>query len=134
MPSPFPGMDPYLEAPRFWPGFHQNLIVAIQDALAPQVAPAYYVAIEENTYIVRRDQADLRVRPDVVMYRGATDPPRGGLATVIAGTTRTVLLPEYDEEREAYLEIRGVGTHEVVTIIELLSPTKQEPRTRAPRL
>jgi hypothetical protein len=24
MPSPFPGMDPYLEAHNVWPGFHQK--------------------------------------------------------------------------------------------------------------
>jgi hypothetical protein len=25
MPSPFPGMDPYLEAPDIWPDFHNAL-------------------------------------------------------------------------------------------------------------
>ncbi|QWK12050.1 MAG: DUF4058 family protein [Thermoflexus hugenholtzii] len=25
MPSPFPGMDPYLERPDLWPDFHGNL-------------------------------------------------------------------------------------------------------------
>jgi hypothetical protein len=26
MPSPFPGMDPYLESPELWRGFHARLI------------------------------------------------------------------------------------------------------------
>ena len=26
MPSPFPGMDPYLEHPALWPSVHQGLI------------------------------------------------------------------------------------------------------------
>ncbi|NET90752.1 MAG: DUF4058 family protein, partial [Kamptonema sp. SIO1D9] len=26
MPSPFPGMNPYLESPLFWSGFHHWLI------------------------------------------------------------------------------------------------------------
>jgi len=26
MPSPFPGMDPYLEHPDLWPGFHASLL------------------------------------------------------------------------------------------------------------
>jgi hypothetical protein len=26
MPSPFPGMDPYLEAPELWPDVHHRLI------------------------------------------------------------------------------------------------------------
>ncbi len=29
MPSPLPGMDPYLEHPRSWPNFHHRLISAI---------------------------------------------------------------------------------------------------------
>ena len=24
MPSPFPGMDPYLEAPQIWPDYHPD--------------------------------------------------------------------------------------------------------------
>ena len=29
MPSPFPGMNPYLEQPSVWAGFHNRLIVAL---------------------------------------------------------------------------------------------------------
>ncbi len=42
MPSPFPGMDPYLEQPAFWSSFYSRLIVAIADVLAPQLRPHYY--------------------------------------------------------------------------------------------
>ena len=31
MPSPFPGMDPYLEDPRTWLSFHNPFIVAIAE-------------------------------------------------------------------------------------------------------
>jgi hypothetical protein len=41
MPSPFPGMDPYLEQPTFWSAFHSRLIVAIADALAPQLGTGF---------------------------------------------------------------------------------------------
>src|SRR4051812_21380352 len=33
MPSPFPGMNPYLERPRIWHGFHERLIAAMADAI-----------------------------------------------------------------------------------------------------
>jgi len=33
MPSPFPGIDPYLEATHLWQGVHKHLIVAIAEAL-----------------------------------------------------------------------------------------------------
>ncbi|PSR17032.1 hypothetical protein C8255_14750 [filamentous cyanobacterium CCP3] len=41
MPSPFPGMDPYLEQINLWSEFHSRLIVAIADALAPELLPKY---------------------------------------------------------------------------------------------
>ena len=39
MPSPFPGMNPYLENSEFWPGFHHLLIAALLELLAPQLEP-----------------------------------------------------------------------------------------------
>ncbi|MEM1240663.1 MAG: DUF4058 family protein, partial [Cyanobacteria bacterium P01_H01_bin.26] len=50
MPSPFPGMDPYLEQPTFWASFHSRLIVAIADTLSPQLRPHYFVEVETRTY------------------------------------------------------------------------------------
>jgi len=41
MPSPFPGMDPYLENPIHWRGVHTTLIVAIQKLLVPVLRPRY---------------------------------------------------------------------------------------------
>ncbi len=49
MPTPFPGMDPYLEHPSLWPNVHSSLIIALRDELAPQLRPRYYVAVEERT-------------------------------------------------------------------------------------
>ncbi len=54
-PSPFPGMDPYLEEPTRWPGVHARLITIIADTLAPLVVPQFTVAIEERIYIASPD-------------------------------------------------------------------------------
>src|SRR5438067_2073592 len=43
MPSPFPGMDPYLEAPGNWWGFHHTFIVYARELLT-QTLPAHYSA------------------------------------------------------------------------------------------
>jgi uncharacterized protein DUF4058 len=128
MPSPFPGMDPYLEERELWPDVHLSLITAIRDALAPQVAPHYYVRIERRTYMVQVDREALVRRPDAAVI--ATSPPAGrpaeaGVATALARATQSVLLPAFEEIREAYLEIHDDRTHEVVTAIELLSPTNK---------
>lgn len=50
MPSPFPGMNPYLETPDFWSGVHGRLIITIADILSPLLRPNYFVAVEERIY------------------------------------------------------------------------------------
>lgn len=50
--SPFPGMDPYLEAPTLWSGVQTRLITAIADDLAEHVALHFAVAIEARFFIV----------------------------------------------------------------------------------
>lgn len=50
MPTPFPGMDPYLEQLELWNQVHNRLIVAIADALTPQIVPSYHVSIKERVY------------------------------------------------------------------------------------
>ena len=45
MPSPFPGMDPYLEG-YLWPDVHSALAHKIRQQLAPQIQPNYVARIE----------------------------------------------------------------------------------------
>lgn len=47
MPSPFPGMNPYLENPELWSQVHHRLLNAIAIAIAPPIRPKYRVAIEK---------------------------------------------------------------------------------------
>ena len=37
MTSPFPGMDPYLEDPAFWPDFHITFLYCWREAIANQL-------------------------------------------------------------------------------------------------
>ena len=41
MPSPFPGMDPFVEHPSLWPDVHNALIATIRADLAPLLRPRY---------------------------------------------------------------------------------------------
>jgi uncharacterized protein DUF4058 len=128
MPSPFPGMDPYLEERNIWPDVHHRLITAIGDELVPQVAPDYFVAVEQRTYVMAVDRQELIARPDAAIIVAPTEARgRTALATAVPTTVQTVLLPQFEEIREGYLEIRDTRTHEVVTAIELLSPTNKMP-------
>jgi hypothetical protein len=121
-------MDPYLEARGFWRDVHHRLITAIGDALTPLVVPRYYVAIEERTYTIEVDRAEFVSQPDVAIITASRDVEpsgAGGTATLVASTHETVLMPLFERIREGYLEVRSVETHQVVTVIEVLSPTNK---------
>ncbi|MBI4531239.1 MAG: DUF4058 family protein [Candidatus Latescibacteria bacterium] len=129
MPSPFPGMDPYLEHPDVWPDVHAGLIVAIRDSLAPRLRPRYRVAIEKRTYLAEPEELVFVGRPDVTVVR---ERPTGGSpepAVSVLPSVQPVMvtLPIPDIVREGYLEVRDVMTGEVVTVLELLSPGNKRP-------
>jgi hypothetical protein len=123
MRSPFPGMDPYLEQPFFWPEFRARLIIAIANHLAPRLRPRYYVGVEVRTYEDDGDAEILVGIPDVVV---TSNQPRADLSIqntiATAVKPRQVSLPVPIERKYRYLEIREVGTDRVIVAIELLSP------------
>lgn len=126
MPTPFPGMDPYLERPSLWPNVHSSLIIAIRDDLAPRLRPRYYVAVEERLVGLGPDDLLFAVRPDVAVIRApsseARPTTRGDFGRVV-----TVALPMPEQVRETYLEIREARGDQVITALEILSPTNKLP-------
>ena len=79
MPSPFPGMNPFLEQDDVWHDFHERFIPAMADVLAAQVDPHYIVKIDEHVYIHELGESDRRLvgRPDVTLVEGTF--PRAAL-------------------------------------------------------
>ncbi len=126
MPSPFPGMDPYLESPGLWPDVHNSLIVAMRDDLAPRLRPRYYVALEERIVRLSPDDIVFATRPDVAVVP-ASEQREQPLSSVPAPAVEaiTVEVPLPDDLRELYLEIRTADTDQVITVLELLSPTNK---------
>ncbi len=128
MPSPFPGMNPYLEQDDAWHDFHQAFLPQLRDSIAGQVASHYIVKIDEHVYIHEPpdDGHAFLGRPDVFV---ATRRPaaQGQTATVPRGghAPAKITLPTIDVERLSYLEIRDRRDKRVVTVIELLSPTNK---------
>jgi enoyl reductase-like protein len=49
MPSPFPGMNPFLEQNDTWEDFHQDFITRAREMLTAQVGGNYTVAVGEPT-------------------------------------------------------------------------------------
>ncbi len=54
MPSPFPGMDPYLEAADRWPRFQQQFVLAIAEALQPSLGDRYRLRFANRGYTLRQ--------------------------------------------------------------------------------
>ena len=76
MPTPFPGMDPYLERPGMWEEIHTGLIVAMQQHLAPLAQPGYRVAIERRTYLalLTTDAGEFVGKPDLMVVGRVREP------------------------------------------------------------
>lgn len=89
MPSPFPGMNPWLEQEGHWQDFHTKFLVAIRERLVPQVGPCYYGILQYHIY---------RPAPDL--------------------------------ERVPFLEVRHAALGELVTVVEMLSPSNKQGENR----
>ncbi|MBX9626854.1 MAG: DUF4058 family protein [Gemmataceae bacterium] len=125
MPSPFPGMNPYLERRPIWREFHQNFLTAARAALVTQVRPRYVVRLEPTLYI--REPADDGRREigesdlGLVPGRGAA----GAAAAVLEAPAYGTLPAGVDTEEVFRIEIRDRDGNAVVTVVEVLSPTNK---------
>ena len=132
MPSPFPGMDPYLEEPRRWPDVHQSLITYIRDALQPAVRPRYFARMGERVYIMNPPRA---IAPDIFLIKRPVPDVGGrrvrepmvsyGVPALEADVPLLIDMPPV-EYREPFVEVVQ-GDGEVVTVIEVLSPANKTP-------
>jgi hypothetical protein len=139
MPTPFPGMDPYLERPGLWVQVHTNLIVDIQRFLNSLLRPRYHVAVEQHTYLsILPPDEQLVGIPDALVV--APDDSDGNVAVAVAPSATVQALegelPLPEEVHQRYLEVHDTATSEVVTVIEIMSPankTSQEGRIQYQR-
>ena len=127
MPSPFPGMNPYLEQVRSWHDFHERYIPKAAESITPQVRPAYIVTIDEHVYIheLAEDERRLTGRADAMVITERTDAPPRSAGSLLEAPVYGLLAPAVDLERHAFLEIQDRDTREVITVIELLSPSNK---------
>lgn len=127
MPSPFPGMNPYLEQDDVWQDFHQSLIPLIREILSEQVRPGYVVKIEEQLFIheLSAEERQFLGRSDVSLARNPSAGTARTSGACIPAPVHARLLPTLDVERHAFLEIRDRNDRGLVTVIELLSPSNK---------
>src|SRR5215470_17809657 len=97
MPSPFPGMDPYLEDPAIWPDVHVLLITYLRTTLNKLLSPRYVARIQERIYVV---QGDRDIYPDVTLLQ--QEPTRRAKVRGKAGGGATVSDAPWELSREPY--------------------------------
>ncbi|HVJ83927.1 MAG TPA: DUF4058 family protein [Planctomycetia bacterium] len=125
MPSPFPGMDPFIEG-QSWPDFHARMIGDVATALAPQLDPNYFAQIEERLFLETEPERRYGVQPDVTVLRDKPGRRSGGGMAVLE-PSNVVKYRIRPQARERYLTIVHRQGHRVVTVIEVLSPANKRP-------
>lgn len=132
MPSPFPGMDPYLEG-YLWADVHQALAYQCRRQLVPLVAPKYAVRLAVTMLTDRVPAAELGIMyPDVEIIR-----PHSPIEATSTATPAAVAIPPAPVSipldvlvptRQVTVEVHDVVRNTLVTSIEILSPAnKREP-------
>lgn len=122
-------MNPYLEQPGVWHDFHQAYITAIRNALTPQIRPEYIAKIEDHIYIheLSADERRFLGRSDVSVVHSKSSTATATASRSIVAPAFGQITPDVDILHESYIEIRDRESSEVITVIELLSPTNKAP-------
>ena len=130
MPSPFPGMDPFIESQK-WEDFHASFVGILREMLVPRVRPQYMVDVERYVYVTREEEEEEVVRiiaPDAFV----ADTGQGWRESAATAGTATLQPVKHrlrlPRRRQAYLVIRTRRHQTVVTVIELLSPWNKTPQ------
>lgn len=127
MPSPFPGMDPWLESPSVFPDLHNALIAFVRADLNRQLPPPFFAAIATRVYM---EETERRTEPDVDVLMPPGETTGGGTAVAPIAITDLLEIPSKplpDEDvTETFVEIRTAGDAErLVTSVEILSPSNK---------
>jgi hypothetical protein len=127
MPSPFPGMDPYLEGDD-WTSFPAYLATEIARQLAPRIRPKYVALLQKRFDVAEEDSIAIEtIYPDVGVsavdslsaIESAAREPIGQAVATAPYVLETVM------ERKVphtWVEIRDTAGRMLVMTIEILSP------------
>lgn len=126
MPSPFPGMDPFLEHPDFFPDLHGAMHVYLRESLQGSLPPPYFAVVSERLWV---ETTARYIEPDTDVMIGGWSVGEPSAAVAQRERTRARTRPLvfqtcHDQRREPYVEIRtrlAEGGERVVAAIEVLS-------------
>lgn len=138
MPSPFPGMDPYLESPDHWGSVHSRINTAIEAQLNRNLPPGFVAELDQYVWLTGESDGDRELlgRPDTFVaaprHPSTADDVGGGVAVAIEAAvavepTLETTLAKSRKVRRSYVKITTARGNEVLTVIELLSPSNKAP-------
>ena len=122
MPSPFPGMDPWIEDAEYSRDFHSTMITLIREAINARV-PRGYAA--RGTQLVWVDN-ERRREPDVGVF-GHRDRPAFDGPLTLAGAIAVEEEVAEQEVEQSHLEILSKDGMRLVTVIEIVSRSNKRP-------
>jgi len=115
MPSPFPGMDPYLEHPKLWPGFQHQLLACLYQILLPGLVDRYRARVGTRTYISEMPLFTSIIRDEYteefIEIRTRTDNKLVTLLEVVSPANKTTPAGRqayHDKRKEAVVQKSGV--------------------------
>lgn len=126
MPSPFPGMDPYIEASGDWGDFHTSLLAAMRARLNAVLPSRYRAKIDVFVFVQEFGvRPRRRLEPDTyVVERPKYAKPSGSTATMAAPATIVLSMKPPRKRRSVLIVDRRL--HRVITAVEVLSPANKE--------
>src|SRR3954447_10145754 len=118
MPSPFPGMDPYLEANDLWPWFQHQLAITLQQVLSSEVVDRYRIDAGERRFGVGPEER----REEYVTVHA---PEGERLVTLVDLVSPANKLTEAG--RTAYLDTRKAARDVGASVVEIDLVLRGEP-------
>jgi hypothetical protein len=118
MPSPFPGMDPYLEDEKVWPVFQHQLVLCLYQILLPGLVDRYRARIGQRHYVTEQALFTSVMREEhqeeFIEVRQRSDGRLVTLVDVVSPTNKTT-----DAGRRAYLTKRGEAKAGGANLVEI---------------
>ena len=131
MSNPIPGVNPIIEASGRWVGFHNLLIARCSELLNAVLPPQYAAFVEERLELIKNPEPPRSRRPDLSVAQSEyADVSSGAVAFRSHIEPAVLTLPDLEEVPEAYIDIRSLPEQQIVTSVEILSPSNKSPAGR----
>ncbi|MCE9565514.1 MAG: DUF4058 family protein [Planctomycetes bacterium] len=118
MPSPFPGMDPYLENAKLWPAFQHQLLACLYQILLPGLVDRYRARVGARTYVSEMPLFTSIIREEYteefIEIRTRTDNKLITLLEVVSPANKTT-----PAGRQTYLDKRKEAVSQRAAIVEI---------------